>query len=183
MHPRMAELDDYIGQQRALLTAAVAQIAVHRHGDSPGEGRWSVVNVLEHVAIVEARIGKGLGQWIAEERAHGLARETDTSPILPLIRPERFVDRSRPIKTTAAGEPSGMITVDEAMHRLASARAAVKAAMVDGDGYALATAHRPHPALGPLNLYEWIAFVGGHMQRHAMQVREIGLALEAAGGR
>lgn len=183
MHPRIAELDEFIGQQRALLTAAVGQIAASRHRDPPGEGRWSVVNVLEHVAIVERRIGKGLGEWIADARANGLAREADASPILPTINVDRFVDRSRAIKTTVAGEPTGQVTVDQAMHDLTAARTVVKSAMADGDGYALATVVRPHPVLGPLNVYEWIAFVGGHMCRHAMQIREIGLALEASGGR
>lgn len=183
MHPRIAELENYLGQQQAQLTAAVAQIAAARYRDSPGAGRWSVVNVLEHVAIVERRIGHRLGEWIAEGRAGGLARETDTSPILPTINVERFIDRSRPVKTSAASEPTGTVTVEDAMRALAEARTAFKQAVAEGDGYALATIVQPHPGLGPMHLYEWIAFVGGHMGRHAMQIREIGVALAAAGGR
>jgi hypothetical protein len=142
-----------------------------------------VVNVLEHVAIVERRIGQQIGQWIADARAHGLARETDTSPILPTINTDRFVDRSRPVKTAAHSEPTGRVTVEEAMRAIADARVALKAAIADGDGYALAQVVHPHGTFGPMHVYEWIAFVGGHMCRHAMQVREIGVALAAGGGR
>jgi hypothetical protein len=35
----------------------------------------------------------------------------------------------------------------------------------------------PHPVLGPLNLYQWVLFVGGHESRHAIQIREIAQAL------
>jgi hypothetical protein len=35
----------------------------------------------------------------------------------------------------------------------------------------------PHPALGVLDGYQWLAFVGTHELRHANQIREIGEAL------
>lgn len=183
MHPRIAELDEYLGQQRALLTAAVAQIAASRHRESPGADRWSVVHVLEHVAIVERRVGERFAGWIAEARAQGLPRETDSSPILPTIDTDRFVDRSRPVRTSRELEPTGAVSVEEAMQALAGTRATFKLAIAEGDGYALAQVVRPHPVFGPMHLYAWIAFVGGHMCRHAMQVREIGVALAASADR
>lgn len=183
MHPRIAELEEYLGQQRAQLTAAVAQIEVARFRDTPALGRWSVIHVLEHVAIVERSIAERFAGWVGEARAAGLARETDSSPILPTINVDRFVDRSRPVKTSAANEPTGTVSVEEAMRALADARTALKAAIAEGDGYALSQVTRPHPGFGPMHLYAWIAFVGGHMGRHAMQIREIGVALTAPGGR
>jgi len=183
MHPRIAELTQYVDQQRSMLTAAVGQVAAARHRESPGMGRWSVVNVIEHVAIVEKRIGGNLGTWIAEERAKGLPRETDPSPILPSINTERFSDRSRPVKTSPAAEPTGIASIHDAMTALGAAGTAFREAIAQGDGYALGTVVRPHGGLGPLTLYEWIAFVGGHMTRHALQIREIGLQLAQRGAR
>jgi len=179
----MAELEEYLGQQRAQLTAAVAQIAAARYRDSPGAERWSVVQVLEHVAIVEKRIGKSLGGWISEAKQAGLGKETDASPILPTINVDRFIDRSRPVKTSASGEPTGTLTADDAMRALTDARTALNEVLAECNGYALKEVVRPHPGFGPMHLYEWIAFVGGHMCRHAMQIREIGVALGASGSR
>jgi hypothetical protein len=31
----------------------------------------------------------------------------------------------------------------------------------------------PHPAFGPLNLYEWLAFIGIHEARHLRQVEAL----------
>ena len=183
MHPRIAELNEYLDQQRAALTAAVAQIASARCHESPGAGRWSVVEVLEHVAIVERRIGQNLAGWITEARAQGLPKEADPSPILPTINTDRIVDRSRRVVTSKASEPTGKVSLEEAMRSVNDARSAFKQAMTDGDGYALTQVVRPHPALGPMHGYEWIAFVGGHMMRHALQIREIGTTLAASGGR
>jgi hypothetical protein len=41
------------------------------------------------------------------------------------------------------------------------------------DGVALAQISFSHPALGNLNLYQWLLFAAGHHARHAAQIREI----------
>lgn len=184
MHPRIAELEQYLRQQRAQLTADVAQIAAARYRVSPGAERWSVVHVLEHLAIVERRVTSGITVWMREAKAAGLEKETQTSPILPTIDVNRFVDRTRPLKSPAEVTPTGTLSMDDAMRGIAEARTAFLAVVTaECDGYALAQVVQPHPAFGPLNMYEWIAFVGGHMMRHAMQIREIGMAFAASGTR
>ena len=183
MHPRIAELNQYLDQQRSVLTAACAAVAAGRYRESPGVGRWSVVDVLEHLVIVERRLGASIGGWIAEEKGKGLPRETDISPILPTINTDRFVDRSRRVQTSKASEPTGKVSIEDAMRTLGDARTAFKQMMTEGDGFALARIVRPHPGLGPMHGYEWIAFVGGHMARHALQIREIGTTLAASAGR
>ena len=51
------------------------------------------------------------------------------------------------------------------------------AAIARGDGLALSQVEHPHPIFGPLNLYQWVAFVGAHEARHAAQIREVGAQL------
>jgi len=36
-----------------------------------------------------------------------------------------------------------------------------------------ASATYPHPAFGPLNLYQWLAFVGAHEARHLRQLERV----------
>ena len=56
---------------------------------------------------------------------------------------------------------------------LERARDALCNSVRDADGLALGDVVHPHPVLGPINLYQWIAFVGGHEARHAVQVMEL----------
>ena len=63
------------------------------------------------------------------------------------------------------GRPRSLTALDQA-------RIELGAAAEIGSGYALGEIIRPHPYLGPLNGYEWIAFVGAHMARHNDQIRE-----------
>jgi hypothetical protein len=48
---------------------------------------------------------------------------------------------------------------------------------VSCDGLALSQVGFPHPALGTLNLYQWLLFSAGHHARHAAQIREIATQL------
>ncbi len=46
--------------------------------------------------------------------------------------------------------------------------------MREADGLALGNFSYPHPMFGPLDLYQWLVFVGLHESRHACQIRELG---------
>jgi HAD superfamily hydrolase (TIGR01509 family) len=179
MHPRLVELIDFIDRQRPDLERAVAEVPEADRTRAPGAGQWSVAQVLEHLVLIERGLAKRFAGWLAEHRAGGLAAEIDGEPILPRIDTARALDRSRRLRTSAAGEPTGRLSVDDARTALDEARRDLKAALASGDGLALGEVVRPHPGLGPLNMYEWIAFVGTHMARHAAQIREVSVALRA----
>jgi hypothetical protein len=46
--------------------------------------------------------------------------------------------------------------------------------VAETDGLAIAGIVFPHRLLGPLNLYQWVIFMGAHELRHAQQIREAG---------
>jgi uncharacterized damage-inducible protein DinB len=55
MHPRIQELLTYLDDARAALLAAVSEAPPAILTERPGEDRWSIADVLEHLAIVERR--------------------------------------------------------------------------------------------------------------------------------
>jgi hypothetical protein len=128
---------------------------------------------LEHLAIVEKRIARVLANTIAERRQSGLREESDTSPVLPMLPLERVADRG--LRRSAPGNvaPRGVLNVDEAWQELMTTRQALLDAIRAGDGLALGDVILPHPALGEINLYQWVLFVAGHEARHAAQISEM----------
>ena len=57
------------------------------------------------------------------------------------------------------------------------ARRELEATVLEVEGLPLGGIIRPHPALGPLNFYQWVEFVGWHEARHTAQIRENGAVL------
>ena len=82
MHARTGELLEYLDQQRAVLRAAFNAIPAPLRDRAPAEGRWSTAAIIEHLALVEARVSARLSPLISEARASGLAAEPSVEPVL-----------------------------------------------------------------------------------------------------
>jgi uncharacterized damage-inducible protein DinB len=173
MHPRTQELLQHLDDSRLVLREAVDNVPASLREKRPAVDRWSVAEVLEHLSVVEAAVTRRVATLLSAARDQGLGQESDTSSVLATFNLTRVLDRSRAVTTSEAGRPKQGLSATAAWAALDDTRAAFRQAVVEADGLALGTIVAPHPALGPMNLYHWIAFVGGHELRHAAQIREI----------
>jgi DinB superfamily len=180
MHPRIEELLRYCDECRAELRTAVDEVPAVRQRIRPSEGRWSVAEIVQHLAIVEARITEMFRMRIETAIAEGLARETETGPVLADIDVPKVVDRRHRIAAGKGSQPAQDLGTEEAWAALERAGRTFREVVARADGYALGTLSAPHPLLGPLTFYGWIAFTGAHELRHAAQIRENGGSPEAS---
>lgn len=176
MHPRFEELLDYLDRQREILRATLDAVPIADRERQPSPDRWSPAGIVEHLAIVERRIAFALSQRVTAARAAAMADgaaldETSTDPILPTMDLTRVTVRSAKTNAPSASHPTGMSAAD-AWSALERAGEEVRDVLRKADGMALGSITHQHPALGPLNLYEWFAFVGSHETRHAAQIRD-----------
>lgn len=173
MHPRTREVLAYLDAQRATLEQAVAAVPPERRGRRPAADRWSVAEVLEHLALVEGRIATLLDEQLAASRRAGLGTDRETTPVVETLDLARVTDRSRRLTASEASRPRGETDAETAWRALEAQRGRTRAMIVAADGLALGDVTIPHPRLGPLNVYQWLAFLGGHEARHADQIREL----------
>jgi hypothetical protein len=171
MHPRTHELLEYLDEQRAALRAAFERIPASSRSLAPAAGGWSSAEIVEHLSIVNRGIAKMLAIKIVKATRSGLGPETSTEPVLPTIDVQGMSNRSTRITAPDSVQPTGL-SADEAWAELEWSWVALEASIRECDGFALATITHPHPALGPLSLYGWIAFAGAHAARHTQQIRE-----------
>src|SRR5262245_58370579 len=97
MHPRFEELLDHLDRRRSEVRSAIDSVPVDRHQIQP-DGQWSVVNVLEHLAMVEGGVASLFRKRIDEARASGLGPEMETSSILEQPFFVNILDRSRKLR-------------------------------------------------------------------------------------
>jgi hypothetical protein len=179
MHPRLEEVLNYLDSQRAALSQAVELVPTELRDQQPGSDRWSVAQVLQHLFIIEKRIGMGMTKWVGDAVAGGLGPELETSSVLNSLDLALIADRSRRRTAPEEVRPNGDLDAASAWTALEQTRAALRAGVLPGDGLALGEVIQPHPVLGPINLYQWLLFVAGHEARHTAQVREIAAELNA----
>lgn len=176
MHPRLLELSEYIEAQHEVLRAAVEAVPPALRDRCPAQNRWSVAQVLDHLARAVRQSAKVLGKAISEARAQGINPERETTSVVDTRLRDCLLDRSTRIAAPAYVEPRGM-SAREAFEALELAHANLHEVLRNADGLALGEVIQPHPVLGAMTVYQWLVFIGAHEARHAEQVREIGAAL------
>lgn len=172
VHQRLAEIVKYADDRRADLESAVAGLAYERWSERPTTESWSVAQVFDHLHLSESGTARLLAKRIARAKEAGLGPERSDESVLGGLDFFPVVDgpkRQAPeivVPRADARAPD----VHDALRR---SRGDLHAALREGDGLALGEVTATHPALGVINVYQWVLFVGQHEARHTRQVAEI----------
>ncbi len=153
------------GSREEFVTAA-AGVSEEQAKLSPGEGRWSVLQCVEHIVTAEGRF---LGWLENPENIPAPPEDKQKEAMLA----ERLPSRATKVQAPEGSQPKGRFTtLAEALNAFTSARQrSIQFAQEKGQGlYAIAT---KHPFFGPINGAELMVMIAGHSQRHAAQIREI----------
>ncbi|HEY4322183.1 MAG TPA: DinB family protein [Gemmatimonadales bacterium] len=172
MHPRLTELLAHLDGEHRYLHDAIARGAPADRLLRPGPDRWSVAEVIEHVAIVEGRVGTLIATQVDQARGRGIGPDPDLSPILPTLGLEQVARREEKISASAPVIPRDVVDADAPTARLDAAYQALITAVRASDGVNLAEITVSHPVFGPSSLYRWIGISGAHKRRHAAQIEE-----------
>ena len=162
----VAEIFDDIDSTRARLLQAVEGLSADEQNFRPAPEKWSVAEIFEHLSIIERRVARLLGKLLEKIEAEAGA----AGPFAPVSIAE-FVERTRAQKLEAPENvrPNGVPLADS-LARLRASRAALHALRPRVERTDCAGMRFPHPVWGPLDLYQWLLFVGAHEARHLAQI-------------
>jgi uncharacterized damage-inducible protein DinB len=180
VHPRLVELANYAKAQRAELLSAVSLVPEPLRQHRAEAGGWSVAEVLEHLHRVERGIARLLVHSLERAKVEGIGPELETSSMMGSLDRFQLTRRGRPISAPEPVLPRGELSAAQAIAALTNSRQALLSALEAADGLALGAITYSHPLLGPLDLYQWVLFVGQHEARHAAQIHEIASRLQHA---
>lgn len=173
MHPRIEELLTYLETRRDEVRAAVDNVP-ERDRNVRINDRWSIANVIEHLAIVETSIAGLFRHRIGAAVAEGIGADPETTSVFTAYPVPGVADRSRRLEAPNTVRPTADVDANTAWQQLEDSRAKLREAVLSGDGLALAEVSHTNRTFGPLNLYQWLVFAADHEARHAEQIREIG---------
>lgn len=180
MHPRLAELTEHLAQQRRILLDVAHSVPSDSWQARPGDGQWSVSEILEHLHRVDRSVTAVLTKRIAKAREAGHPAETETSSVLGTLDQFRVSEVDRKLVAPEPVTPTENPDRETVERLVADSRAALNAAIASGDGLALGSIKHTHLRFGELDLYQWILFVAGHEKRHTAQLREVARQLVPA---
>jgi len=133
----------------------------------PAADRWSIAEIMEHVAFIEGRIQEIIGK-LPEAPEDAPGREVKQVDAFV-----RFYVPSRELKVQAPQRiwPTGRWTGPAALEHFLEARKRTFELLASSP--CLRGRVLPHPIFGPWDGYQWFLAAGGHVARHTSQIREV----------
>lgn len=172
MNRKVQEIINEIEGVRQQIYDTVTDLSQEQMDFKPATDAWSISEVLSHLNVVE----KGLPKlyailWKKAEDA-GLKPETEGSMLNSLDDAQLEVVKQK-MPAPERVLPQTGIARAELLAALQQSRQAILAALAPIGDYDLSEVKWPHPALGEINFYQWVLFIGKHEQRHLGQIRAI----------
>jgi len=172
LHAHVSDVLAELEQARNVLRDAVDGVPYSERATRPGEGRWSVNEILEHLSMVERRFTGLLAMRIQEAKATGLGAEQNVRTPIPPDLKRMLGDRANRRNAPDAVRPSGALDSSSAWRAVEDARAELCALLCGNEGLALSTVMHQHPVFGTLSVYQFAELIANHERRHAKQIAE-----------
>jgi uncharacterized damage-inducible protein DinB len=126
-------------------------------------GKWTIMQVLEHLYLVERAITIGIGSALANEDEPAARKPYHLT-----------LDRARKVDAPQHLVPQDApIPLDAMKAKLEQSRAGLEAAVAGISSDVLKRKSYPHPVFGVMDVTQWIEFVGIHEKRHLAQIEEL----------
>ncbi len=161
------KLVEMLEQSQAETEALVAEATGEKWEAKPEEDRWSVAEVVEHLAIVEEELF-GVASDALTGEVDPEWETTATQGIDGLVT--MVQDRTQKFQAPEGMQPQGGSTREALIARYEAARAKTLAFVKDTDAPV-----KKHTADGPpgkMNVHQWLALIGAHNLRHNKQIED-----------
>lgn len=151
---------------RARLLERIATITPEQAVTRPTPTEWTPAELVEHLAIIEKGICRMLEMMLAQAPAGDGFQPFSLEHLAAQAGTQKFTAPERVA-------PTGQVALADAVASLKASRVALQALRPRIAAADLTNQKMPHPAFGPINGYQWLAFVGLHEMRHAAQLKRI----------
>jgi uncharacterized damage-inducible protein DinB len=153
-------------ESRKRFLGSFAGMADEQCRQCPGEGRWSILDTVEHLTVAETFMLK-----LVKDTRRPKAR---TSPNREEFFLHALTNRRRKLESPEAGRPLGRFAnLDEAAKQFDSARdGAIEFVEQCREDLRATEVTHPHPAAGVVSTYEMLIIMAKHAERHALQIEE-----------
>ncbi|MDK8189304.1 DinB family protein [Paenibacillus sp. UMB7766-LJ446] len=151
---------------RSQIWEAISGLSEEQLNLRPTPERWSMIQVLRHLNLMESIIVKQARAALEKEQTQTVS--VDKKPY------ELTLDRSHSVNAPAhlqpPAEPEALANV---RHDLEASHQALMHVAQDHEAELLRSKSFPHPVFGEMDLAQWVDFASYHEERHLAQIQDI----------
>lgn len=162
----IARASSHLCVSRDLLVASVSGLSDAQWHFKPAPESWSVLEILEHLVLIEARVHAIIRNLASAPEAEAGARQVEQDEVILSQVPQRTTR----VKAPEPVSPANRWSPSEALQQFLANREQT----IECLGAPLLRGRvRPHPIFGPWDGYQWLLATAAHTSRHTDQIREL----------
>ena len=167
---RLPEVVELLQSSRARLLDGVSSLSQAELDFTQSPDRWSIGEIPHHLQLIELSVARLIGRLLEHAARDGLGPDPRTESVLGSLDQFAVESAGQKFVTPAASAPQKGCAKQVLLEGLAGSRAALLAVVEKAGAFDLSQLSFPHPALGRLDGYQWLLFVGQHELRHLHQI-------------
>lgn len=158
--------NDEIHEQTKQLAASLTD---EQKTNLPDGEKWTIAEIIEHMAIVQEGMAKISAKLLREAQAAG--KPSDGAARLSENFKTKGAEAQR-LKLEAPDRvhPTGKLSVEESLAKMAETQQMLKTLRPLFESVECSDFKFPHPFMGDLTAHDWLALIGGHEARHLQQI-------------
>ncbi|MFI5166728.1 MAG: DinB family protein [Thermoanaerobaculales bacterium] len=173
LEPALEELRQRLDADLAAVMAEVANLTQAQADWKPAPERWSVGEVLHHLALANRSFAFVVRKLVTRGHSEGLAAQPGARRSWPRMRSIADASLSGPVRNPDRATPRHGRPIEALRNELVASHAAVAEQLPTLAGLDLAALTLSHPLGFDLNLYQWVDIAGAHERRHLAQIRTV----------
>jgi hypothetical protein len=157
---------------RERLRATIDKITESELTLLPAGEKWTIQQLVEHVAIVEHNIARICAKLLEAAKSIGKPSDGSLAVTEDFTSQWASVDKVR-LEAPERVQPTGNVSIAAAYEQMDASRQALAELRPDFETYDLSGSKFPHPHFGDLSATEWFILSGGHEARHITQIEQL----------
>ncbi len=163
-------------QAQARFIAAVSNLTEAQANFRLDENQWTIAEIVEHVSIVNDGFLRLTHKLLKEAEAAGKPPKADLNLGHTIL--DENGDQPPPFQAPDRVRPQGGVSIADSLAKMRASLAGFAEIQSRLEAVDLSEPMFPHPAIGPINAYQWMVLLGEHEDRHRGQIERLKAASE-----
>jgi hypothetical protein len=167
------EVVEYLSKQREILLASAEGVSEAQLNFKPAADQWSIKEIFHHLWIVEGATAKLMSIMLKQAVENNLTEETDPEGSVMIGLESLEEALSKKFQAPERFVPIDAVSLEESISKLGETRIKLTDPLEQLCRYDVTQLTYPHPAVGPLDTYQWVMVMGSHEGRHTRQINRV----------
>jgi hypothetical protein len=167
------EVVDYMTSEREKFLATADGLSQAQLNFKPAADQWSIREIFHHIWMVEGLTARLMANLLKQAVENNLPQDADPEASVVASLEAHAETLKAKFQAPERVVPIDALALEESIVKMGETRARILAPLDELCRYDVSTLLYPHPALGPINAYQWLLVMGGHEGRHRRQINRL----------